>query len=312
MLPLTPEYSTSAEAERILGSVTFDGALRIRSDPAPLLTVAVPPFSASRHEIWKSPLPVRYGRRGAVAFGANEHVLVGAVAAQGQNLAQLTETVYGEIVATVREQGYPHLLRVWNYVRGINEGQGDEERYKQFCAGRYQALTSAGLEKRQFTASSAVGMQAGDLAVHFLAGRTPGEQVENPRQISAYDYPREHGLRAPSFSRATIARFGRDALLFVSGTASIVGHQTRHRGDCALQVDETLANLDAVVGSCRASLGDLDLVKVYIRRAEDAAMVTQRLRAAMPRARMLALQSDICRSELLIEVEAIALRPDAG
>ena len=36
-------------------------------------------------------------------------------------------------------------------------------------------------------------------------------------------------------------------MLFVSGTASIVGHETQHRGDVVAQTRETLANLSSVL-----------------------------------------------------------------
>src|SRR3546814_13424709 len=37
-------------------------------------------------------------------------------------------------------------------------------------------------------------------------------------------------------------------VLFISGTASIVGHQTLHAGNVAAQAHETLTNLQSIVG----------------------------------------------------------------
>src|SRR3546814_8116900 len=57
----------------------------------------------------------------------------------------------------------------------------------------------------------------------------------------------------PSFSRATLIGDGANARLLVSGTASVVGHESLHAGDLTAQLDETMANLDAQIGraSCR-------------------------------------------------------------
>ena len=78
-------------------------------------------------------------------------------------------------------------------------------------------------------------------------------------------------------------------LLLVSGTASIVGHESMHPGDAVAQLHETLDNLDALLqraatrsppAPSRASDAD-SLLKVYLRRAGDAASVEQCLRARL-------------------------------
>jgi hypothetical protein len=85
-------------------------------------------------------------------------------------------------------------------------------------------------------AASAVGIADGPLDLCFFAGRgEPPLPLENPRQISTYDYPPQYGPRAPTFSRATLAQIGGQWTLFISGTASIVGHQSLHPDDILAQ-----------------------------------------------------------------------------
>jgi chorismate lyase/3-hydroxybenzoate synthase len=195
-----------------------------------------------------------------------------------------------------------HLIRVWNHIAGLNDGDGDAERYRRFCVGRHDAFTAAGWTKRRFPSASGVGMRDGSLALYALAASDPGEQVENPRQVSAYDYPREYGPRSPSFARATIAA----GLLLTAGTSSVVGHQSVHAGDVEAQLDETLANLDALARAAGAAgLSTFDRLKVYLRRRSDYATVAARLERELPRAQMLFLESDLCRNDLLVEVEAV-------
>jgi chorismate lyase / 3-hydroxybenzoate synthase len=210
-----------------------------------------------------------------------------------------TRTAYEELF---RAAGDFHLIRIWNHIARLNEGDGDAERYRRFCVGRHDAFAAAGWSKRRFPSASGVGMRSGSLAIYALASDDSGVQVENPRQVSAYDYPREYGLRSPSFARATVAA----GLLLTAGTSSVVGHRTVHGDDVVAQLDETLINLDAVARAAGArGLETFDRLKVYLRRRSDYAAVAARLERDLPRAQKLFLESDICRNDLLVEIEGV-------
>jgi chorismate lyase/3-hydroxybenzoate synthase len=207
---------------------------------------------------------------------------------------------YDEILRTTRERGYPHLIRVWNYLRDINAGEGEAERYKRFCAGRHDAFDAVQWRNDQLPAASAVGIRERGLIIHYLAAREPGRQIENPRQVSAYAYPPQYGRRSPSFARATL--FG--DTLFIAGTSSIAGHETRHAGDLRAQLDETLLNLDTIARAAGRTLADLTHVKLYLRNGGDVE-IAKSVAAAMPGAKLLVVEADICRRELLLEIEAV-------
>src|SRR5256885_537063 len=68
-----------------------------------------------------------------------------------------------------RAAGDFHLIRVWNHIAGLNDGDGDAERYRRFCIGRHDAFTAAGWTKRRCDSASGVGMRDGTLAVYALA-----------------------------------------------------------------------------------------------------------------------------------------------
>ena len=61
--------------------------------------------------------------------------------------------------------------------------------------------------------------------------------VENPRQVSAYRYPPTYGPRVADLLARGAGRTSAAATiaLFISGTASIVGHETVHQGDVRAQ-----------------------------------------------------------------------------
>jgi chorismate lyase/3-hydroxybenzoate synthase len=268
------------------------------SAPGALLSVDVPQLGDRCVEVWRTPLPVRRFERGGVALAGNGEVLAGALACDDDDVHRAAACVYDRLIGAARAEGYPHLLRVWNHVRDINRVEDGLERYRAFCAGRHEAFAKHGYAMRgDLPAASAVGMRAGGVTSYFIAAREPAASAENPRQVSAYDYPPRYGPRSPSFSRAAIGA----GLMFVSGTASVVGHETRHPGDVAAQLEETLVNLETIAGA-----RELLTAKVYVRCAEDYPLIAARLSEAMPRTQTMFLHAELCRADLLVEIEAIA------
>jgi len=240
----------------------------------------------------------------------------GAATDRPPPLHRATEQAYREILGTLDALGYPHLIRVWNYVPEINRDSHGIERYRQFNSARQAALLAGGRPVTgNVSAACALGAAVGSpLVVYFLASHTAPTYVENPRQVSAYNYPLQYGTRSPVFSRATVHHATDGMTLFISGTASIVGHQTIHAGDTAAQTRETLVNIQAlleeanrVTGSAGFTLDALSY-KVYVRHPPDLPVIQAELRAALgPLARPVYLQADICRRDLAVEIEATAM-----
>jgi chorismate lyase/3-hydroxybenzoate synthase len=239
---------------------------------------------------------------------SRDDVLFGALSIPASlTLDVAARQAYDRVIAETRAAGFPHLLRVWNHMSRINEDEAGEERYKRFCEGRYAAFEAAGYQlSNDLPAASAVGMSGEGLAVYYLAARQPGVQVENPRQVEAYRYPPRYGPKSPSFSRATV--FGE--VVFVSGTASVVGHETAHAGDVDAQLTETLRNLDMImIRSGARGVRDLVSVKTYIRNPADYTRIADGLDAALSAScSRIFLQSDICRADLLLEIEGVGRR----
>ncbi len=305
MIPIRPELvpADAVSCDDALGVIGF--GVKGCSATIPIRQLGPKPVA----EVWRSALPVER----TTSFASNGSVLFGTVSSSGAATETITSEIYEKVVRTAREAGYPHLLRVWNHVGGINAREGDLERYKRFCTGRHEALTRGGFACHDFPAACAVGMAGEGVITYFLASREPGINVENPRQVAAYEYPPEYGPRSPSFARATVARWTGDAMIFIAGTSSVVGHKTLHAGDVVAQLDETLMNVDRIVreaasrAGVRGSLEDLAIAKTYLRRASDYDSVAPRVIGALPRTKHLFLEADICRKDLLIEIEGVAV-----
>jgi chorismate lyase/3-hydroxybenzoate synthase len=259
-------------------------------------------YGHQRHGALHVPVSQLGGSSLVEVWSLPEGVTFGAVAIdEDLPIESLARQTYARILREARESGHPYFLRIWNYVGGINTHDDGVERYQLFCAGRHDAFVEAGYHHDvDLPAASAVGVAGRGLVTHYLAAREPGVQVENPRQVAAYDYPPRYGPKSPSFSRATVWK----GTVFVSGTSSVVGHVTVHAGDVAKQLDETLRNIEAVLAQTGRSLANVTSAKTYIRRAADYEAIARGLEGVL--AANLYLEADICRADLLLEIEAVA------
>ena len=272
-------------------------------------------------DAWTGSKPVEERQHGCVRYATDGDWLHGLAEIDDRavGLKIAAKRAYTELFEVLAESGCPNLLRLWNYLADINRKDDDSdgsERYRQFNAGRQQAF----IESRRSAfegspAACALGTRDGPLRVYFLAGRRPPLAIENPRQVSAYRYPDSYGPRSPTFSRAALVDVGggRDAL-FISGTASIVGHTSVHLGDVRRQTEESLRNIATLrqVATERAGAAfaaDALVYTVYLRRPADLEVVRavfeQAVGADSAAAReAVYLHADICRAELLVEIEA--------
>ncbi len=306
------------ESDKLIAVVRYGAGLDPLPIACPVASVALPAFSQETPvEVWTSTTPVTVENRNGIRYAFNGQTLFGVLEVEESDpvsLDALTCDVYKIILHLLEEEGYPHLLRMWNYIQDINEDQNGLERYRLFCLGRHNAFVKLGSEfERTLPAASTAGTREAGMTVYFIASREPGTPFENPRQVSAYRYPPKYGPRSPSFSRAMVKHWGTQSHFFLAGTASIIGHETRHAGDVERQLTETLHNIRALLKYTAESEGvDFQadavesLFKVYIRRAEDFPLVRQILvRELGETTPILYLRGDICRSDLLVEVEGI-------
>ncbi len=266
-------------------------------------------------EIWTVGDHVRSGRSGNIHWARTADFLFGCYRQPPhESLESVTYQAYQEVFSLLQSEAVPNLLRVWNYFAAINADEADGvERYKHFCIGRHDAFARFDrLQSEDIPAASAVGSHGGQFVLYFIAATQPGTAVENDRQVSAYDYPPQYGPRSPLFSRATQISWLKDPQLFISGTASIVGHASTCLGDVAQQTSETLKNISRVLGQAfpeqsHESFSQLRSLKVYIRHAGDFPLIRPIIEDSIGKAiPCLYLLADICRSELLLEIEAIA------
>jgi chorismate lyase/3-hydroxybenzoate synthase len=313
---------------KVLGVVGFETVPRIEVAQVPVTASMTPSLGAIDNlcEVWRvsgapdAELANGCKTQGRVEFRYCGGLLFGSIAVDEEQLNRggsaalhwATRSAYHEIFAVLQSTQYRHLIRVWNYLPEINREADGDERYRHFNSARQTAFRNSGRSTvGTVPAASALGSPAGSpISIYFLASRQPPTMIENPRQTSAYHYPSKFGACSPSFSRACVLTESGGTNLFVSGTASIVGHETVHLGDVTAQTRETLVNIEALLDEANRvveagySLEGLQY-KVYVRRPADLGAIAAVLSESLhPATSIVYLQADVCREDLLVEIEA--------
>jgi len=280
--------------------------------------IVLPMLSSTNYsEVWMARDNLVSGQQGDIEFRQNNEIIFGKICLDESNfdsLEECTNHAYTSILNFIRQKEFPHLVRIWNFFPNITTVVNDVERYQSFCVGRHQAFQNVTEFERTLPAATAVGSHGDGLIIYFFATTKAGVQVENPRQISAYHYPEKYSPKSPSFARATLKHWPSATHFFISGTASIVGHETLHEENVLIQLEETLKNIEALVATVRDThqqpihdITDLSLMKVYIRHPEHYEMIQKALSQRVSNdVAIIYLQGDLCRENLLLEIEAFA------
>jgi len=248
---------------------------------------------------------------------------------------------YQSIADALAARPQRHVVRFWNHIPDIRRRDAaGHDRYMVFNAGRFAACSTwfggPAAFDRLLPTASAVGHDGPDLVVHALAGNDAGVAVENPRQVPSYRYSRRFGPRPPCFARATVlagatnsttgAPAAKNPLILVAGTASIRGEETVHVGDVRGQTRETFENLAVLIESASAvaapqveatpaasaatssdALRQFRDLRVYYVRPGDRAVIARMVAGATPHlADVEFVRADLCRPDLLVEIEGTA------
>lgn len=248
------------------------------------------------------------------------------------SLRRSVQRVYEALGEALRSRGLLPL-RWWNYLPGIRERlPGGERLYEVFNVGRFEAYRRwYGTDHfgPRLAAATCVDHHGRDLVLHALASPAPGTPVENPRQTPSYGYSERYGRPPPSFARAvlldgSLLGLAAEHCAIVSGTSSVVGEDSRHEGDFGAQLAETcrnLASLSAMLVAKSRSGPEADAdakaegchlsryrnMRAYVVDEADAPELTAAFERLFPSlAGLEVVTANLCRPELLVEVEGVA------
>jgi len=202
---------------------------------------------------------------------------------------------------------FADVVRTWLYLDRILDW------YDDFNDVRTSFYRSTGVLGHTLPASTGIGASlpaGGAIVAKALAVRPKDPKARtfatpSPLQCPAFDY-------ASAFSRAIETDLDGQRTLYVSGTASIEpGGRTMHLEDITRQVDLTMGVLKQLLKSRRMQWGDITRAVAYFTDLEHTTVLERYLEAhELPPLPLVYLQSEVCRKELLFEIEIDAFCPE--
>lgn len=226
--------------------------------------------------------------------------------------------------------GFEDLVRTWFYLGGITDPAPAGQNYFEFNRARSDAyrgiqfcgpLLGNGNVPAIFPVSTGIGMNGNGLLAGCAAMQTRRSdarlvQLENPQQTPAYAYHPRYSPDSPKFSRALTLALGPQLTTWISGTASIVNSESRYPGDIRRQTEQTIENIERLLtadnfalhglNGVKTGLHDLAKIRVYLKRPEDfreCKAICEHRFGSVPAIYAVA---DVCRPELLVEIEGVA------
>ncbi|MDR0522632.1 MAG: hypothetical protein LBH00_12395 [Planctomycetaceae bacterium] len=260
-------------------------------------------------------------------FGGGFHAEPSCVGAYNRSLS-----AFGQLGKQLKKNKFrlDQVIRTWIYQGHLVLPEGKTQRYKELNRartdffGKTQFLTKH-LPKPYrgvvYPASTGIGADDADVVIGAVAFDTKRKDVivvplENPNQTSAFDYGKVYSPQSPKFSRAMAVQADGGCLIYVSGTASITNSESRYPEDPVKQTEQTLDNIAALIsgsnlarhgiGGFECSLCNMECVRVYVKRPAELAAVRAVCEQRLPDVPILYVIADVCRPELLVEIEGFA------
>lgn len=261
-------------------------------------------------EVWSVNERVTRGKTGKNYWSKTSELICISYWLSKEDCKQLEESTYKaylSLFSVLKEHGFIYPFRFWNYLPNINKGKKDEETYKRFCTGRLKAFEALEIKPECFPAASALGHMSEGAVVYLFASASKPNNFNNNKQVNAYDYPRQYGISSPSFARATALNLAGSKYLFISGTASIVGHKTVETDNLERQLEVTASNIQHLLATANPDNRVLSTFKVYVRHLHHIQQTKDWLNEYYPQVKAVITIADICRRDLLVEIECFCL-----
>lgn len=252
----------------------------------------------------------------------NAEVLIGNVQSE-QNLACRlnTENAFKELIVLFNKAFFPlnSIVRQWNYIENILAYDGGKQRYQEFNDVRSGVYGNT-FNKNGYPSATGIGMQQGGVIIEFVAIKSPllvSLPIDNPSQVSAHNYSTDVLVgnsdvqkTTPKFERARyLELFGR-RMIFISGTASILGESTTDPGDAQKQTEITIQNISRLYSAETLEMLDAENktpryshARVYVKNRKDFATIRKTVKAHYGDLPVVYIIADICRDNLLVEIE---------
>lgn len=267
-----------------------------------------------------------------VVAETNDYTVLWASGLEAANLLSVEEGAdisFGLMQGILEREGlnFNDIVRQWNYIPRIcfvEQRNGVLiQHYQSFNEVRhtyYQKFRTKGC----FPAATGIGQELGNFMLDFIAFHCKQScndlKVESPLQRNPYQYGQEvlvgttiQKKHAPEFERARILVFADEMRILVSGTASIEGEITTDKDSVERQTHSTIRNIESLISkenlctqypSLIFSATRFVYLRAYVKYREDIPLVKTIVKQKFGEVPVIVVQAEICRCDLLVEIEA--------
>lgn len=204
---------------------------------------------------------------------------------------------------------FDNVIRQWNYIPDICYYKDGVYEYSKFNEVRKKYY--AGLSEYPAATGIGIGGDTARIITLSLKSDCKITRLENSLQTPAFYYsnkivdPNQEkpNCAKPLFARALLVECKDAKVLFISGTASIRGEESI-ADDVMTQLKVTIENMEDLINQSKIKKESIAL-KIYLKNNILADEVLSAVKKHFHSEDVFLVQADICRSELLVEIEAV-------
>jgi hypothetical protein len=210
---------------------------------------------------------------------------------------------------------YNEIVRQWNYIENINSlttvNNIQLQNYQIF-----NDVRALFYEKSDFIngypSATGIGMEYGGCTIEAIAFKEKKTICYSPTALKGSAIDEIISVSTPKFERGKFMQFNDYGFLFISGTASIIGEKTVFTNNVAKQTITTIKNIEHLVSLKNLNINEISVAsqprlhnyRVYLKNESDYPIVKSLCDTHYGTNKGFIVKADICRSNLLVEIEA--------
>jgi len=220
------------------------------------------------------------------------------------------------------------IVRQWNYIANITLVKDDKQHYQEFNDARSHFYNQTNWPAG-YPAATGIGTENGGVVVDLFAVTPKKENVsifalDNKLQVAAHAYSQQVLIgqedaifktrTTPKFERGKVVYANKESLVYISGTAAIRGEASLEGVGIKTQTVTTLENIDYLTsvenlqeaGVPCVKAVEMKSLRIYLKEPQYYDEAKKVVDSMSPEVPSVYLLGDICRDNLLIEIEGIA------
>lgn len=252
---------------------------------------------------------------------------------ESNNILNQSNTAFKQLQNILSEENmeFSDIIRQWNYIEkitmSVENNHSTSQHYQIFNDVRSKFYQQANFSNG-YPAATGIGMDFGGIIIDIIAAKFGDESsavaIKSPVQLDAYTYSKEvlsenNSMKdfcrtTPKFERAKILMTPENKWIFISGTAAIVGQASIIQRSVEHQTEMTIQNILRLISienlqkhGIRTSVkASINYIRVYVKYRKDIEQVKAICLKYFPEIPISFVVADICRPELLVEIEGQA------